>query len=85
MLDFITEQDWYKAHSSDIKSVGLPRLVFTKKDSKHWNFEATRRCRTFNNENGPQVQSNLKNLLASTPKHSTLDGQGQNVMLQHLR
>ena len=40
---------------------------------------------TFNNENGPQVQSNLKNLLASTPKHSTLDGQGQNVMLQHLR
>ena len=40
---------------------------------------------TFNNENGPQVQSNLKNLLASTPKHATLDGQGQNVMLQHLR
>ena len=24
-------------------------------------------------------------MLASTPKHSTLDGQGQNVMLQHLR
>lgn len=40
---------------------------------------------TFNNENGHQVQSNLRNLLASTPKHSTLDGQGQNVMLQHLR
>jgi len=55
MLDFITEQDWYKAHSSDIKSVGLPRLVFTKKDSKHWNFEATRRCRTFNNENGDEI------------------------------
>ena len=27
----------------------------------------------------------LRHLLASTPKHSTLDGQGQNVMLQHLR
>ena len=40
---------------------------------------------TFNAENGYQVQSNLRNLLASTPKHSTLDGQGQNVMLQHLR
>ena len=40
---------------------------------------------TFNNENGPQVQHNLRNLLAATPKHSTLDGQGQNVMLQHLR
>ena len=40
---------------------------------------------TFNNENGPQIQSNLRNLLAATPKHSTLDGQGQNVMLQHLR
>ena len=40
---------------------------------------------TFNNENGPQVQSNLRHLLAATPKHSTLDGQGQNAMLQHLR
>ena len=36
-------------------------------------------------ENGHQVQSNLRNLLASAPKHSTLDGQGQNMMLQHLR
>ena len=40
---------------------------------------------TFNAENGHHVQSNLRHLLASTPKHSTLDGQGQNVMLQHLR
>ena len=40
---------------------------------------------TFNTENGHQVQTHLRTLLASTPKHSTLDGQGQNVMLQHLR
>lgn len=45
----------------------------------------TQNRHTFNNENGQQVQSNLRNLLASTPKHSTLDGQGQNVMLQHLK
>ena len=45
------------------------------------------RHNTFNNttENGHQIQTNLRHLLASTPKHSTLDGQGQNVMLQHLR
>ena len=35
-------------------------------------------------ENGPQVQSHLRNLL-NQPKHSTLDNQGQNAMLQHLR
>ena len=40
---------------------------------------------TFNMENGPQVQSHLRHLLASQPKHSTLDNQGQNAMLQHLR
>merc|ERR1719410_2830078 len=40
---------------------------------------------TVNMENGPQVQNHLRHLLSSQPKHSTLDNQGQNAMLHHLR
>lgn len=39
---------------------------------------------TINHENSSQVQTNLKQMLAM-PKHNTLDMNGQNVALQHLR
>ena len=39
---------------------------------------------TINTENSSQVQTNLKQMLAM-PKHNTLDINGQNVALHHLR
>jgi hypothetical protein len=30
MLDFVVKQDWYKAHSTDTKSIGVPHLIFSK-------------------------------------------------------
>lgn len=33
MLDFVVKQDWYKAHSTDSKSAGVPHFIFSKMKS----------------------------------------------------
>ena len=40
---------------------------------------------TINHEQGNAVQTNLKQMLNMPPKHNTLDINGQNMALQHLR
>ena len=40
---------------------------------------------TINHEHSQRVQHGLRNMLGPGPKHATLDSQGQNAALQHLR
>jgi len=65
MLDFIVEQDWYKAHSSDTRSAGLPHLMFSKTrngnrgecDGKAYTITAT--GKTFLQMDGGPMQSDV--------------------------